>query len=293
MIYTDKEELKIDADFLLGPDAEPIRKVAESLYPGYLRACIKKGRDITPFPLPVLDQDFMTSPFGRWARILAEVTFAEHVMKQQRVVHTVVFFGSARLQDAAASEAAARHPLARFYGECRELARRVTEWSLQLGDEHTPQPFIIATGGGPGIMEAGNRGAEDAGGKSIGFNITLPMEQRPNPYISNDLNFDFHYFFTRKFHFSYRAKLLVAFPGGFGTFDELFEIMTLIQTRKITKPCSIILYGRDFWSRVVDFKYLAECGVISPEDVDFFKIIDTVEEAHEHITKHMKRFLKP
>lgn len=293
MIYHDKQHLKIDADFLLSPEAEPIRQVANSLYPLYLRNKIKSGKDIVPYALPVLDQEFMTSPQGRWARILAETTYADYVMKREKVVHTIVFFGSARLPMSDEKKAGQKkNPLARFYPECRELARRLTEWSIDQGNDKTPQPFVITTGGGPSIMEAGNRGAIDAGGKTIGLNITLPFEQKPNPYISDEFNFDFHYFFTRKFHFSYRAKLLIAFPGGFGTFDELFEILTLIQTKKITKPCDIILYGKDFWNRVIDFDYLVDCGTISAEDLDLFHVIDSVEDAYEHTVKHMSRFLK-
>lgn len=140
-------------------------------------------------------------------------------------------------------------------------------------------------------MEAGNRGASDAGGKSIGLNITLPMEQYPNPYITDEFNFDFHYFFTRKFHFTYRAKCLVAFPGGFGTFDELFEILTLVQTQKIERPCKILLYGKEFWSKSVNFDYLVESGVISPDDLNLFEVLEDVDQAYDAIIGTLKQYL--
>ncbi|MBF0197643.1 MAG: TIGR00730 family Rossman fold protein [Planctomycetes bacterium] len=253
-----------------------------------------KGKTLSPQAIPVLDEQFMTSADGRWARILAETTYAEFIMKKQGIKHTVVFFGSARICPKEEGEKD-KHPeeekLRRYYNDCRLLSKKVTEWSLSHGSKDHPQPFVITTGGGPAIMEAGNRGADDADGKTIGLNITLPMEQYPNPYITGDLNFDFNYFFTRKFHFSYRAKVLVAFPGGFGTFDELFEILTLIQTQKITKPCCILLYGKEFWERVVDFQYLVDCGVISASDLDLFTIIDEVDPALELITSHLKQFI--
>lgn len=292
-IYHDQNKLAISKTFLLSPKAESIRKVAESLYPNYLRKLIKRGDHINPYSIPVLDEAFMTSAEGRWARILAETLYAEYTMRDKTVEHTVVFFGSARIQPPKNGKATKHeNDLSRYYEECRELAEKITTWSLEHGDVNNPQPFVITTGGGPAIMEAGNRGAHDAGGKTIGLNITLPMEQEPNPYISPEFNFDFHYFFTRKFHFSYRAKALLAFPGGFGTFDELFEILTLIQTKKITKPCLIVLYGKKFWEKVVNFQYLVDCGVISPEDLDLFHITDAVDDALDITTKHLSKFLK-
>jgi uncharacterized protein (TIGR00730 family) len=252
---------------------------------------MEEGKDLNPCSVPVLDEKFMTSSQGRWVRILAETTFAEHVMQVEDVQHTVVFFGSARIQPPGHNpEGCGTEKLARYYDECRELAGKITTWGKeQKGDGS--QPFVIATGGGPAIMEAGNRGATDVGGKTIGLNIALPMEQSCNDYITDELNFDFHYFFTRKFHFSYRAKVLVAFPGGFGTFDELFEILTLIQTKKIEKPCKILLYGKEFWSKVVNFDYFVETGVISPEDLDLFEVFDEVDPAFDAITSHLKRYL--
>jgi uncharacterized protein (TIGR00730 family) len=287
----DPKKLTVSKDFLLSSEAEPIRRVAESLYPQFLLAKINKG--ITPIPcgVPVLDDEFMTSKEGRWARILAETLYTEAIMKIEKVEHTVVFFGSARILEPGKNQNPGAEKLARYYNECRELARLITKWSMEKGCPKNPQPFVITTGGGPAIMEAGNRGAADAGGRTIGLNITLPMEQHPNPYITEQFNFHFHYFFTRKFHFSYRAKVLVAFPGGFGTFDELFEILTLIQTRKIDRPCKILLYGKEFWNKIINFEYLVESGVISPEDLDLFEIHDEVEPAYQTIINHLSQFL--
>ncbi len=301
-MFHESPELTVATDFLLSPEAEPIRRMAESLYPTYLLAQRKRGRHVQPQPIPVLDEDFMTSAQGRWARILAEVTYSESTLRREGIDHTVVFFGSARIRAPGAPEGsgtsagdgpAATPAMARFYDSCRELAKKLTAWSLEMGGGHGVQPFIVVTGGGPGIMEAGNRGAREAGGKTIGLNITLPHEQQPNAYITPEFNFHFHFFFTRKFHFSYRAKALVAFPGGFGTFDELFEILTLVQTRKITKPFLLVLFGKEFWNRVVNFDYLVETGMVSKEDLRHFRVIDDVEEAFQIITQHLKRFLKP
>jgi uncharacterized protein (TIGR00730 family) len=284
-------KLTANLNFLLSPHGEPVRKVAESLYPGYLLARSKAGKPVKPMAIPVMDIDFMESKKGRWARILAETTYTEYTMKHAGVDHTVVFFGSARIKDPELKSTPKNDPMSQYYADCRELARRITAWSLKKGKKRCPQPFMIATGGGPAIMEAGNRGAADAGGKSVGLNITLPMEQSPNPYISEEFNFDFHYFFTRKFHFTYRAKCLVAFPGGFGTFDELFEILTLVQTKKIERPIKILLYGKDFWNKCVNFEYLAESGVISPDDLDLFEVLEDVDQAYDAIIKSLKQYL--
>jgi|SaaInlStandDraft_1057018.scaffolds.fasta_scaffold41013_2 uncharacterized protein (TIGR00730 family) len=290
MIDLDKK-MTVDINFLLSPQAEPVRKVAESLYPGYLLSCAKSGNPVEAQGMPVLDQAFMTSNRGRWARILAETLHAEYTLRHAGVDHTVVFFGSARIKEPGANGDSGSEALSHYYNDCRELARRITSWSLEQACERCPQPFMITTGGGPAIMEAGNRGASDAGGKSIGLNITLPMEQCPNPYITEEFNFDFHYFFTRKFHFTYRAKCLVAFPGGFGTFDELFEILTLIQTKKIERPCKIILYGKDFWTKSVNFDYLVETGVISPEDLNLFEVLEDVDQAYDAIIGSLKKYI--
>jgi uncharacterized protein (TIGR00730 family) len=172
--------------------------------------------------------------------------------------------------------------LTEYYLEARDLAKMLTEWSLQFPK---PKRFIICTGGGPGIMEAGNRGAFEAEGESIGLNISLPFEQMPNPYISPDLNFEFHYFFLRKYWFAFMAKALVIFPGGFGTLDELMEILTLVQTKKIHKKMPILIYGEKFWKKVINFDYLVETGMISAEDMDTITYVNSPKEAFDVLTK--------
>jgi uncharacterized protein (TIGR00730 family) len=167
--------------------------------------------------------------------------------------------------------------MARYYEDARTLAGTVTRWAKALpGRRHR---FVVTSGGGPGIMEAANRGAYEAGGKTIGLNIMLPFEQRPNPYITPALNLNFHYFFMRKYWFAYLAKALVVFPGGFGTLDELFELLTLDQTHKLSKPITVVLYGSSYWKGVVNFEMLAEKGAIAPKDIDIFQFADTPEEA--------------
>ena len=168
-----------------------------------------------------------------------------------------------------------------FYEAARELAREMTAWSMALPDKK--RRFIVCSGGGPGIMEAANRGAKEAGGASIGLGISLPFEQSLNPYITRDLQFEFHYFFVRKYWFIYLAKALVVFPGGFGTMDELFETLTLIQTQKLQKTLPVILFGSDFWNKVINFDAFIEYGTISRKDLDLFKIVDSVEEAKEYL----------
>ena len=189
--------------------------------------------------------------------------------RDEKVQDTVVFFGSARLQESG--------PLGRYYQEARELAKLVTQWSDGL--PHGSQRFIVCTGGGPGIMEAANRGALDAGGKSIGLNIGLPFEQYPNPYITPELSFEFHYFFMRKFWFAYPAKAMVVFPGGFGTLDEFFEMLTLMQTRKIENKIVLVLYGDEYWKKVINFDALVEFGTIGAEDLALFSHANTPEQA--------------
>ncbi len=298
----------VPRDFLLSPEAQPIRSMAESLYPAYLRACLRRGDQAAAGPVPVLDEAFMNSHEGRWVRILAETTYAEISMQKHKVHHTVVFFGSAQIPETiiaaenlnrARERADAREisrcekmlEISEYYGQARELAARLTRWSLDSGVPGNPQPFVVCTGGGPSIMEAGNRGAHDVGGKSIGLNIFLPHEQSSNPYISPELDFHFHYFFTRKFHFLYRAKALVVFPGGYGSLDELFEVLNLLKTRKVLKSISVVLFGSRFWKRVVDFDYLAECGVIHEDDLKAFSYADTVDEAFKRLTAHLQKYL--
>lgn len=296
-----------NTDFLLSPEAEPIRHVADSLYPQYIRNSIRQGLTVQPVALSVLDEEFMKSPDGRWVRILAESIFAEQRHKKEKVYHTVVFFGSARLvssedaQKVIADKGSTTEQklmaekslkMSRYYDDARALSKRITEWSLENGTKESPQPFVICTGGGPAIMEAGNRGAMDANGKNIGLNISLPFEQHANPYITPELNFEFHYFFTRKYHFAYRAKALVVFPGGYGSMDELFEMLTLVQNQKIIKKLKIILFGSEFWKKTINFEYLFECGVISKSDLDLFEYSDNVDEAFGKLTEHLKQYLR-
>jgi uncharacterized protein (TIGR00730 family) len=183
----------------------------------------------------------------------------------------VVFFGSARIRE--------EGPMSRYYQDARTLARLLTEWSNQF--DGNPYRFVICSGGGPGIMEAANRGAHDAGGKTVGLNIGLPFEQFPNQYITPELSFEFHYFFMRKFWFSYLAKALVVFPGGFGTLDEMMEVLTLVQTQKLAKKMAIVIYGSAYWNEVINFQALIKHGTISPEDLDLFQFADDPETAFE------------
>lgn len=299
----------VPRDFLLSPEAHSVRAVAESIYPFYLKASYGRGDKIEVKPVPVLDDVFMNSHEARWVRILAETTHAQVNMKRLGVHSTIVFFGSAQSPDMEtagkclqkARENGDEKEIARcekiyeisaYYGQARKLAARLTTWAMKQGNPDQPQPFAICTGGGPSIMEAGNRGAHDVGGKSVGLNIFLPHENETNPYVSPELNFRFHYFFTRKFHFFYRAKALVVFPGGYGSLDELFEVLNLIKTRKIIKQMAVILFGSKFWKRVIDFDYMAETGVIHRSDLDYFMYADTVEEAYETLTAHLQRYLK-
>ncbi len=231
-------------------------------------------------PLAYRNKDFLDSPDGRSLRIISEYLYPLSHFKRERIHDTVVFFGSARLMEMG--------PLGRYYNEARELARRLTAWSNAL--ENSQRRFVVCSGGGPGIMEAANRGARDAGGKTVGLNIGLPFEQRPNPFVTPELSFEFHYFFMRKFWFSYLAKALVVFPGGFGTMDELMEILTLVQTQKLMKKMVVILYGTTFWKEIINFDALARYGMISPEDVHLFDFADDVDTAfhllESGLTKH-------
>jgi uncharacterized protein (TIGR00730 family) len=222
-------------------------------------------------PLAYYDPGFLGSDEGRPVRILSEYLAPLRALGAAGVTATVVFFGSARVR--------AGGPLGRYVGEAMELARLVTEWSRSLAGER----LIVCTGGGPGIMEAANRGAALAGGRSVGLNIGLPQEQRPNPYISPELGFEFHYFFMRKLWFAHLARALVAFPGGFGTFDELFEFLTLAQTRKLDRSIPVFLYGSAFWKEVVNFEALVRHGTIAAEDLQLFEFVDEPRAAFELI----------
>ncbi|HZD95437.1 MAG TPA: TIGR00730 family Rossman fold protein [Candidatus Sulfotelmatobacter sp.] len=279
--------------------------------------------DLLPAPLAYLNPDFLNSPDGRILRILSEYAEPLSRFRREKIQDTVVFFGSARFASlpdaqnaltilekpgsarpappqeqpgardgdalqAALKSAHAAVEMARYYEEARRLAHMLTEWTLTLpGKRHR---FVVTSGGGPGIMEAANRGAREAGGKTIGLNIRLPFEQYPNQYITPELNFEFHYFFMRKYWFAYMAKALVVFPGGFGTLDELFEILTLAQTHKLAKKILVIVYGREYWNSVLNFEALSDAGTISPEDVNGFTMVDTPEEAFEVLKDGLTRY---
>jgi hypothetical protein len=214
--------------------------------------------------LAYLDTEFLASDDARPLRIIAEYLNPLRRLRLQRVHDTVVFFGSARVTE--------EGPLGRFYTEARELARLVTLWSASL-PSHVHR-FVICSGGGGGIMEAANRGARDAGGRTIGLNINLPHEQKPNPYVTPDLLFKFRYFFMRKLWFAHLARALVVFPGGFGTMDELMEVLTLAQTQKLARKLPIILYGTDYWNEIINFEALVRHGVISRADMKLFVFAD-------------------
>jgi hypothetical protein len=278
---------------------------------------------LDPAPLAYLNPEFLNSPDGRILRILSEYAEPLARFRREKIQDTVVFFGSARFASSSQAEkdlmilekpgsakpagpehqpggkdgdalestlkrAHAAVEMSRYYEEARKLARMLTEWTTTLpGKRHR---FVVTSGGGPGIMEAANRGARDAGGKTIGLNIRLPFEQFPNGYITPELNFEFHYFFMRKYWFAYLSKALVVFPGGFGTLDELFEILTLAQTQKLAKKIIVIVYGKEYWSRVLNLEALADSGAISPEDTKLFSFCDTPEEAFECLKEGLTRY---
>ncbi len=254
-------------------------------------------------PGPVLayqDKKFMSSADARPLRILAEYLEPMERFEDLRVSDTIVVMGSARFLprnvaeerlavarrdggDVARAEATLR--MSRYYEEARLLAKRLTDWSKGL--ERARKRFVVCTGGGPGIMEAANRGASEARGINIGLNIALPLEQHENPYITRELAFQFHYFFMRKFWFVYLAKAIVIFPGGFGTLDEFFEILTLDQTQKLKKQIPIVLYGTEYWDKVIDFQALVDFGTIDEKDLTLFHRVDSVDDAFEVITREL------
>jgi uncharacterized protein (TIGR00730 family) len=254
-------------------------------------------------PLAYLDPTFLESDEARPVRILAEYLEPLRRFRRELIQDTVVFFGSARIRSRGDAELALRQLPAstaddgsrarmekalawsRYYEEAREIAKMLTQWTMSLDSPHSR--FVVTSGGGPGIMEAANRGAQEAGGKTIGLNIRLPFEQGANPYISSNLHFEFHYFFMRKFWFAYLAKALVIFPGGFGTLDEFFEILTLMQTEKLAKQIQVILYGSEYWDRVLDFEPLAEWGAISPPDLALMQRADSPQQAFELLKEHL------
>ena len=230
-------------------------------------------------PLAYQNDTFLDSPDGRLLRIIAEYQEPLARFRRERIEDTVVFFGSARFRscEQIAAGATGNDETAGYYDSARHLARLLSEWSKCLpGPRHR---FVITSGGGPGIMEAANRGAWEAGAKSIGLNIKLAHEQEPNRFITPALNFEFHYFFMRKYWFAYLAKALVVFPGGFGTFDEMFEILTLAQTNKLAKRITVILYGSSYWKSALNLDFLVEQGAIAAEDLSLFEYADSPEQA--------------
>ncbi len=277
---------------------------------------------VSRIPLAYEDPEFLASVDGRVLRILSEYLQPLAQFRRERVRDTVVFFGSARFRSRGSDEplrgeevellanqgsaeaappgeqapssvsAEATRAMAAYYEEARQLAYQHTRWAQTLtgsapGGFHR---FAVCSGGGPGIMEAANRGASEAGGPSIGLNIRLPFEQMPNPYITPGLSFDFHYFFMRKYWFAYLAKALVVFPGGFGTLDELFEILTLAQTGKLAKNITVILYGRAYWDRVLNIDALVEAGAVAPRDRSLFTFADTPGEAFARLKESLTEF---
>lgn len=285
-----------------------------------------KIKKLKPSPMqaplaPYKDPAFLDSSAARPIRILTEYLHPLAQLKKEGIGDTIVMFGSARIesresalarlgklksraplkrvtaQRAAALRAAYRQPLrdarsalemSRYYEQARELSRRITKWAMTLGER--PRRFVVCSGGGPGIMEAANRGAIEAGGKSIGLSIELPHEQFANPYISPELSLNFHYFFMRKLWFAQIAKALIVFPGGFGTMDELWEMLTLLQTGKLPKNSLIIIYGRKYWDQVLNFRAIMRWGMISPAEYKMLQFADTVDEAFDRIKTGLEKY---
>jgi uncharacterized protein (TIGR00730 family) len=266
-------------------------------------------------PMPDLayqDPVFMESKPARPLRILAEYLDPLTRLRRAGVADTIVMFGSARIHPGDVAQAKLRQvqraargrrahqwrikldaaksivQMSRYYEEARELSRRITSWAMTLGTQ--PRRFVICSGGGPGIMEAANRGAAEGGGSSIGLSIQLPHEQRPNPYISPELNFCFHYFFMRKLWFAQMAKALIVFPGGFGTMDELWEMLTLMQTGKLASKHLILIYGREYWDKVLNWRHMVHTGTMSEADYKLLQFADTVSDAFNHVRRQMERY---
>lgn len=275
---------------------------------------MKRSRPVSDPPLAYRDAGFMESVPARPLRILAEYFDPLLRLHKEGVRDTIVIFGSARTRSLAEATARLEHlekrlrgrgaaakkkhqeelrqarsavQLSRYYEEARQLARRITEWSMTLGEN--PRRFVICSGGGPGIMEAANLGAKDAGGKSIGLGIQLPHEQHANRYISPELNFNFHYFFMRKLWFAQLAKALIVFPGGFGTMDELWEMLTLLQTGKLPSRNLILIYGRRYWDQVLDWRAMLRWGTINAGEYGLLQFADTVDEAFEHVRTDLEK----
>ena len=270
-------------------------------------------------PKAYYNTEFLGSPSARTIRLLSEYLEPMERLQKRNVKDTIVFFGSARIKpneqakndlnilrkklsllkssdrkkriilENKIEEAGVDLLNSKYYEDTEKLAFLLTKWSRSLKNGNK---FIICSGGGPGIMEAANKGASKAGGYTIGFNISLPFEQNPNGYITPDLNFEFHYFFMRKFWFAYLAKALVVMPGGFGTLDELFELLTLVQTNKLRKKMAILIYGREFWDQIIDFDALARNNIISKSDLKLFRFENTPEEAFEYLKYSLKNYIK-
>lgn len=248
--------------------------------------------------------DFLNSPDARIIRILSEFLEPQARFRKDKLTDTIVFFGSARFTDKKTATkmyndvrkldpkieknfveklraAQVALEMSKYYEDAVSLAKMLTEWSLSLPTNG--RRFVVCTGGGPGVMEAANKGAKLAKGKSMGLNISIPMEQFVNKYVSSELSFEFHYFFMRKFWLVYLAKALIIFPGGFGTFDELMEVLTLLQTGKLNKKMSVIIYGSNYWKKAINFQLLIDHGVIDKKDMNFFKFCDTPKDAFEEL----------
>ncbi len=237
------------------------------------------------YKLAFADEDFMCREELRPVRLQLELLKPEMMLDEAGIDSTVVLFGGARIPEPSQKDKARTQTLAdlsRFYDEVHEFSRLVTERSLKAGG----RDMVVTTGGGPGVMEAGNRGAADAGGRSIGLNIVLPHEQAPNEYVTPELSFNFHYFAIRKMHFLMRARAICVFPGGFGTLDELFESLTLIQTGRMERV-PFLLFGRDFWNRIINWQALADAGTISEEDLALFRFVETAQEAIDILDAEM------
>jgi uncharacterized protein (TIGR00730 family) len=272
---------------------------------------MKRGSHRLPH-LAYQDPRFMESLVARPLRILAEYFDPLERLKRANVGDTIVMFGSARihsreqalghLKETQRASRGRRSPewrdkirtarglvgMSRYYEEARELSRRITSWAMTLGMH--PMRFVLCSGGGPGIMEAANRGASEAGGASVGLSIQLPHEQRSNEYITPELNFYFHYFFMRKLWFAQKAKALIVFPGGFGTLDELFEMLTLLQTNKLSSHHLVLIYGRKYWDKVIDWRHMVRTGTISEREYKLLQFADTVDEAFERVRSEMEAY---
>ena len=273
---------------------------------------MKRSGHLPQASLAYYDPAFMESGGARPLRILAEYLDPLGRLRRAGVGDTIVMFGSARIQSrehslahlkklrresrgrrtrewrAKIGAAKSIAQMSRYYEDARELSHRITSWAMTLGS--APKRFVVCSGGGPGIMEAANRGAAEAGGSSVGLSIQLPHEQRPNPYISPDLNFCFHYFFMRKLWFAQIAKALIVFPGGFGTMDELWEMLTLLQTKKLPANLLILIYGRKYWDKVLNWRHMVRTGTINEAEYKLLQFADTVDEAFDHIRAGLEKY---